>query len=157
MKLVSPAFSAGGEIPSIHTCDGSGVSPELRISDVPADARSLALIMHDPDSKTDWIHWTIWNIDPGTSVIPEGVVSAGTSQGLNDFGVEGYGGPCPQVGRHRYVFELFALDATLTLVPGADAKTLHAALEGRTLVMTTLMGTYLRHLNVTTSIRYPGI
>lgn len=145
MRLESPAFAAGGEIPSVYTCDGRDVSPELRISDVPAGAKSLAIIMHDPDSKTDWIHWTIWNIDPATTVMPEGEVSPGTSQGLNDFGADGYGGPCPHVGRHRYMFELFALDGLLKLPPSSDAKALRAALEGHTLEMTTLMGTYTRH------------
>ena len=144
MRLESPAFSPGGEIPSVHTCDGVGISPELRIFDGPAGAKSLVLILHDPDSKTDWIHWTIWNLDPGTTTMEEGIVPPGASQGLNDFGVDGYGGPCPHVGRHRYMFELYALDARLTLAPGSDVKALRATMEGHTLEMTTLMGTYIR-------------
>lgn len=145
MKLESPAFPSEGDIPSIHTCDGLNVSPELRISDVPEDARSLALIMHDPDSKKDWIHWTLWNVDPDVKVISEDVKPDGADEGLTDFGTVGYGGPCPAVGRHRYVFELFALDLTLTLASGTDAATLRQAMEGHVLASTSFMGTYARH------------
>jgi len=111
MKISSPAFSAGGEIPAKYTCNGPNLSPELQISGAPAGGKSLLLVMDDPDAPTGlFTHWLAWNIDPHTTKFAENSVPAGAVQGTNDFGKRGYGGPCPPSGTHRYYFKIFALD-----------------------------------------------
>lgn len=141
MQLTSNSFSHQTTIPDEHTCKGANTSPELLISDVPARTVSLALIMHDPDAPNgDFLHWTIWNIPAKATVIPAGNVPAGSVQGMTDFGVVGYGGPCPPSGTHRYVFELFALDSQLELPEGAARADLQAALQGHILDSAQLIG-----------------
>src|SRR5512143_1241812 len=122
MTMTSPAFKHGESIPSRHTCDGADVSPALAIANVPAGAKSLALIMDDPDAPGGmWVHWVVWNIDPATKEIGENSFPAGAKQGMNDFRKAPYGGPCPPSGTHRYFFKLYALDADLDL-PAATTK-----------------------------------
>jgi hypothetical protein len=148
MKLTSPAFEHGGPIPSKFTCDGENISPELRIEDVPPAARSLALIMEDPDVPESvrpdrmWDHWVVWNIPPETRSIPEGAAIG--VEGKNTGGNRGYGGPCPPDREHRYFFRLFALDTTLDLHEGAGKKELEQAMQGHILEKAELMGTYKR-------------
>ena len=123
LALQSPAFSAGGDIPVLHTCDGRDVSPPLAWHGVPAAARSLALVVDDPDApdpaapQTTWVHWVLYDIPPQATGLGQGVASnelpAGTRQGRNDWGRTGYGGPCPPTGRHRYFHKLYALDTVL--------------------------------------------
>ena len=81
MKIQSKAFSNNGPIPKKYSCDGEAVNPPLLISDVPVEAQSLALIVHDPDAPgRDFVHWLLWNIDPSTEEISEGEKSdLGTS------------------------------------------------------------------------------
>src|SRR3989338_7622111 len=94
MRLSSPAFSHNQSIPSQYTCDDVDVNPPLAISDVPAEAASLVLIVDDPDApRGDWVHWTVWNIDPKTTSITENSVPAGAAEGTTDFGRTGWGGP----------------------------------------------------------------
>src|ERR1700730_16873973 len=118
MKITSPAFQEGGNIPQKFTCDGANVNPALRLEGITADAKSLVLIVDDPDAPGgSFTHWLIWNIDPKASEISEGSAPKG-AQGKNDFGKSGYGGPCPPSGTHRYFFKLFALDQPLNLSAG---------------------------------------
>lgn len=146
MRLTSSAFEHEGSIPAAYTCDGGDISPPLHIADVPPGAKSLALIMDDPDAVKPaghvWDHWVVWNIDPTTIVIAEN--SAPGIEGVNSRGKNSYGGPCPPDGEHRYYFKLYALSETLDL-PASTLKTdLEQAMDGHILAKTELMGTYTR-------------
>jgi Raf kinase inhibitor-like YbhB/YbcL family protein len=144
MKISSSAFGHNEAVPKKYTCDGSNINPPLTIADVPADAKSLALIVDDPDAPAGtWIHWTIWNINPGLTEIAENSVPAGV-EGYTSFGKPGYGGPCPPSGTHRYFFKLYALDTLLDLSPRADAKQLEQTMQGHILNQAELIGTYKR-------------
>jgi Raf kinase inhibitor-like YbhB/YbcL family protein len=149
MKLQSSAFSAGGEIPQKYTCEGGDTPPPLAWSDVPAQAKTLALIVDDPDApdpkapKMTWVHWVLLDIPKSTTSLPEGgkPLPSGTREGKNDWKRTGYGGPCPPIGRHRYFFKLYALDTRLEL----DAPTksqLEAAMKGHIIAQAELIGTY---------------
>lgn len=146
MQLTSPAFSHDEAIPAEFTCDGSDVSPQLDISGVPSNAKSLAIIVHDPDAPKEggWTHWTLWNIDPDTESIDEDDVPEGAVEGLTDFDEPGYGGPCPPSGTHHYNFTLYALDTELELDEEAGKAELEAAMEGHIIAEATLTGTYSR-------------
>lgn len=149
LTLTSPAFSHNEEIPSIYTCDGKNISPPLVWSDVPKEAKSLALIVDDPDAPgRTWVHWVLYNLPPESKGFPEGVraqqLPAGTKEGLNDFRSSGYGGPCPPSGKHRYFHKLYALD---TILPdlGVPAKAkLEKAMRGHILAEAELVGSYAR-------------
>ena len=118
LKLTSTALAHRGQIPSKYTCDGEDISPPLAWSSVPAEAKSLVLIVDDPDApdpaapKMTWVHWVLYNIPPSASALPEGArqLPAGTLEGVNDWKRTGYGGPCPPIGRHRYFHKLYAID-----------------------------------------------
>lgn len=141
MQLVSPVFNHGDTIPDLYTCKGSGLHPPLLISDVPEATQSLALYVHDPDSPgKDFVHWIIWNISATTTTIPEGRTPTGATEGVNDFGNVGWGGPCPHQGSHRYVFELYALNRELTLPSGAHAFALLDLLKEHGLAKAQLIG-----------------
>jgi Raf kinase inhibitor-like YbhB/YbcL family protein len=150
LTLESPAFREGGEIPSVHTCEGKDVSPALQWSGVPAGARSLALVVDDPDApdpsapKTTWVHWMLYDIPPTATGLGEAVkaLPAGAREGLNDWKRTGYGGPCPPVGRHRYFFKLYALDRTLGDLGQPTKARLEQAMEGHVLAKAQRMGTY---------------
>ncbi len=150
LGLTSAAFKEGGPIPSRYTCDGQDVSPPLSWTQPPAGTKSLALISDDPDApgKT-WVHWVVYNLPPSARELPEAVraeqeLPDGTRQGTTDFGRIGYGGPCPPSGTHRYFFTLYALDAALSLPPGATKQHVEAAMQGHILAHTQLIGTYRR-------------
>lgn len=145
MSLYSPAFLQNGYIPAKHTCDGENVSPPLHIRGVSAKARSLVLVMDDPDALGgDWVHWTVWNMDASTRVISENSVPEGSVEGDTDFELPAWAGPCPREGVHRYVFRLFALDVKLDLPSRASKQQLAAALKGHILDQSTLVGLYGR-------------
>jgi hypothetical protein len=154
MAIRSNAFAHGAEIPRRHTCDGDDLSPSLAWSGVPAAARSLALIVDDPDApdpaapKTTWVHWVLYNIPADSAGLPEGVVSAalphGTREGLNDWRRTGYGGPCPPIGRHRYFHKLYALDTVLPDIGHPTKAALEKAMGGHVIAQCELMGTYRR-------------
>lgn len=146
LKLESSAFSNGGDIPSQYTCDGTNVSPPLKISGVPQSAQSLVLILHDPDAPLagGFLHWTIWNIDPGAAEIPENSVPAEAVTGNNGSGQPGYTGPCPPSGQHHYNFYLYALDAKLDLPLSATKTDIEQAMQGHILEQTILGGLYKR-------------
>ena len=144
MKITSSAFQEGANIPSKFSCDGANTSPPLQISDVPSEAKSLVLIVDDPDAPSGlFTHWEVWNISPQTSTIAEGSTPKGV-QGLNDFGKSGYGGPCPPSGTHRYYFKIFALDRELDLPFGAKRGQLDAAIKAHIIAQGELMGRYSR-------------
>jgi Raf kinase inhibitor-like YbhB/YbcL family protein len=152
LTLTSPDFEPHGEIPSRFTCEGEDISPALTWTDVPEAARSLALIVDDPDApdprapKTVWVHWVLYNLPPSASGLPQGVqprdLPPGTFEGLNDWKKTGWGGPCPPIGRHRYFFKLYALDVELPDLRHPTKKLLEEAMEGHVLARTELVGTY---------------
>ena len=145
LSISSPAFAPNGPIPSKHTCDGIDVNPPLSIGNVPEAAKSLALIVDDPDAPGGtWVHWVVWNIAPGTKEIPGDSVPQGALQGTNDFRNRNYGGPCPPSGTHRYFFKLYALDAVLPLKAGATKADLEPAMKGHILAQAELIGQYGR-------------
>ena len=146
--LASTAFKQGETIPKKYGCGGPDISPPLEWQSVPADAKSLALIVEDPDAPMGtWVHWVIFNIPPESSGLPEHVATDktlpdGAVQGRNDFRKIGYGGPCPPSGTHRYFFLLYALDTTLRLPAGSTKAELVRAMEGHIVGKAELMGKY---------------
>jgi Raf kinase inhibitor-like YbhB/YbcL family protein len=152
LSIASSAFEPGGEIPQAHTCEGKDTSPPLAWSGVPAGAKSLALVVDDPDApdpkapKMTWVHWVLYDIPPTATGLAEAIASrdlpAGTRQGTNDWKRTGYGGPCPPIGRHRYFFKLYALDAVLPDLGTAAKAQLEKAMEGHVIAKAELMGTY---------------
>ena len=152
LTLSSPAFEQGEPIPRRYTCEGDDVSPPLEWAGVPAGTQSLALIVEDPDApdpadpKRVWVHWVLYDIPGDVTSVLEGVggtdLPAGTLEGLNDWKRMGYGGPCPPIGRHRYFFRLYALDATLGDLKHPTKAKLGRAMEGHVLGTAELIGTY---------------
>jgi Raf kinase inhibitor-like YbhB/YbcL family protein len=155
IRLQSPAFSDGGVVPKVYTCDGKNVSPPLTWSGVPESARSLALICDDPDAPMGvWTHWLIVDIPVTAKELPEGVEpkpevtfvpgQEPALQGKNDFRKVGYGGPCPPGGTHHYVFRIYAVDFRWT--PGSDVtrQRVLEALKGHILAEGRLTGLYSR-------------
>ena len=144
MKLSSEAFENEGMIPSKYTCDGADISPQLSISDVPNSAKSLALIMDDPDAPMGtFVHWVVWNISPEKSTIDKGE-KLQELQGITSFGNSEYGGPCPPSGTHRYFFKLYALDTVLDIAGDSNKQALEKAMEDHIIEQTSLMGKYSR-------------
>ena len=143
MKITSWAFGHNTLIDSKYTCEGQNINPPLSIKDIPAGAKSLALIVDDPDApmKT-WVHWTAWNIGPGTSEIAENSIPTGCVEGATSFGSTGYGGPCPPSGTHRYFFKIFALDDMLDLKPGSHTANLTAAMKEHIIDKDEFIGLY---------------
>jgi len=153
-SLVSTEFKNGEAIPSKYTCDADDVSPPLSWSDLPESAKSLVLIVEDPDApdpaapKMTWDHWLLYNVPVAASGLAEGVVAAsspaGTLEGTNSWGRRGYGGPCPPIGRHRYFFKLSAVGVVLPDLGHPSKADLMTAMEGHVLAEAVLMGTYCR-------------
>jgi Raf kinase inhibitor-like YbhB/YbcL family protein len=145
LEVTSSAFRDEGKIPAKYTCDNSNVNPPLHIENVPNTAKSLVLLVDDPDAPGRvWIHWLAWNIDPKTKEIPEGTLPINAVAGTNDFGNVGYGGPCPPSGSHRYYFKVYALDTTLILPASTRKESLEKMMAGHVLTKGSLMGTYSR-------------
>ena len=150
IKLSSTVFQDNGLIPPKYTCDGENVSPPLAWSGVPANAKSIALIVDDPDAPAKtWVHWVLFDLPVSTSEIPEAVqpqpsLPSGGKHGNNDFNKLGYGGPCPPSGTHRYFFKIYALDVETGLQPGVTKDELLSAMEGHVLKQGELMGRYKR-------------
>lgn len=143
MKLISPAFSHKGTIPTKYTCDGSNVSPPFAINDVPPEARSLAMIAEDPDAPGGvFTHWVSYNIPVAVEAIHENTEPGLT--GTNDFNARGYGGPCPPSDTHRYVFTLYALDRKLDLQPGCSRVELQEAMVDHVVETSQVVGLYGR-------------
>jgi Raf kinase inhibitor-like YbhB/YbcL family protein len=125
LKVSSPAFENGGEIPKKYTCDGANVNPPLKIENVPSNTKSLALVFDDIDApRGTYVHWILWNIDPSVKEIKENSVPERVVQEVNDFKKPNYGGPCPPRRAHKYVFKIYALDTLLNLNPNLTKKDL---------------------------------
>ena|SRR3989338_2806707 len=140
MELRSPEFKNNEFIPKKFTCRGANINPELIIIDIPQGTQSIALIFNDPDAASgDWVHWVIFDI-PVVSKIEQN--SAPGKQGVNDFGEIGYGGPCPPLGTHRYVFRIYALDAMLNLEEGISKADLEKAMDRHILAKAELIGLF---------------
>jgi Raf kinase inhibitor-like YbhB/YbcL family protein len=145
MEIESSVFKNNKLIPSKYTCDGENVNPPLLIGDVPENAKSLVLIVDDPDaSRGAFVHWTVWNIDPHIKEIKENSCPQNAVEGRTDFGRPGYGGPCPPSGTHRYFFKLFALNTTLDIDTSTEAADLEREIENNILTKTQLVGLYRR-------------
>ena len=145
MEIRSSAFENNKFIPSLYTCDGKNISPYLTISNVPEDARSMVLIVDDPDAPMGtWVHWTVWDISPDVREISEGSCPPGAIEGVTDFGKPGYGGPCPPSGIHRYFFKVYALDTVLKLEISAKSADIKKAMKNHILNQAQLVGLY-RH------------
>lgn len=140
MKITSPEFGQNSLIPSKFTCEGEDINPALTIEGVPAQAKTLALIMDDPDAPMGtWVHWVVFNI-PVTDKIKENSVPG--TQGTNTAKKLEYHGPCPPYGTHRYFFKIYALDAELDLQEGASKGALEKAMQGHILDKAELIGLY---------------
>lgn len=143
MRLSSPAFGDQQRIPGKFTCDGENTSPPLEIANVPDKAKSLALVLEDPDAPYGtFIHWTLWNLSPRLSRIEENQEPRESVCGKNSWGHNRYGGPCPPTGTHRYEFRLYALDTYLDISGSSNRDQLQDAMEGHILAVARLTGLY---------------
>ncbi|HUZ92714.1 MAG TPA: YbhB/YbcL family Raf kinase inhibitor-like protein [Candidatus Paceibacterota bacterium] len=145
MIITSPSFEDGTKIPAKFTCSGGNINPELGIQNVPENTKALALIVDDPDAPSGtFTHWSVWNIDPGTTVIKEESVPPGSVEGTNSYGHTGWRGPCPQVPgpAHHYHFKLYALDATLNNGSGAIPAEVEAEIAKHAIAKAELIGIY---------------
>lgn len=152
MEILSSEFEHEKEIPTKYTCEGDDISPPLSWKGVPPNAKSLVLIVDDPDApdpkapKMVWVHWVLYNIDPATIGLTENIGLAqlpnGTLQGLTSWKKLTFGGPCPPIGRHRYYHKLFALDVLLPDLKNPTVETLKEAMKDHIIASAELMGTY---------------
>jgi len=150
LALTSDAFKHQGAIPTRFTCEGDDLSPALQWSGVPKNARSLVLVVDDPDApdpaapKMTWVHWVLYNLPPDSTGLSEAVkdLPKGTLEGVNDWRRTGYGGPCPPIGTHRYFHKLYALDTVLPDLGKPSKAKLEDALRGHVIAQAELMGTY---------------
>jgi Raf kinase inhibitor-like YbhB/YbcL family protein len=152
LMIRSTAFDHGGAIPRRYTCEGDDVSPPLAWSELPDGAKSLVLIVDDPDApdpakpRMTWVHWVLYDIPATAAGLDEDVapaaLPAGTREGVNDWKRTGYGGPCPPIGRHRYFHKLYALDTELGDLGNATKAEVERAMKGHVLAEGVLMGTY---------------
>jgi Raf kinase inhibitor-like YbhB/YbcL family protein len=149
LALRSSAFTAAGEIPTVHTCEGKDLAPPLAWSGAPAGTKSLALIVDDPDApdpkapKMTWVHWVVYDLPAAAAELPEGgKLPQGARAGKSDFKKTAWGGPCPPIGRHRYFFKLYALDAPLGDLHEPTKAELERAMKGHVLAQAELIGTY---------------
>jgi len=152
LALKSSAFAHNGEIPRRYTCQGEDVSVPLAWSGVPAGAKSLVLIVDDPDApdpkapRMTWVHWVLYNMPATTTGLKEAVntneLPKGTLEGFNDWKRTGYGGPCPPIGRHRYFHKLYALETVLPAMENPTKADLEQAMKGHVIKKAELIGTY---------------
>ncbi len=144
-EISSPAFANNGTIGKEYGCAGENRNPPLRFGNIPAGAKSLAIVFDDIDAPSgSYVHWILWNIDPRTMEIRNNSVPVGAVQGTNDFKKRNYGGPCPPTRPHRYAFKVYALDTPLSLIPDSTKADLEKAMEGHILGQAELRGTYKR-------------
>ena len=142
LRISSPAFVEDGLIPATYTCDGVDTNPAIHIEGIPGQAKTLAIIVDDPDAPHGtWAHWVAWNI-PVSSQIKENTAIA--TEGVNDFGKHRYNGPCPPSGTHHYHFKVYALNGSLTLSTSTNKKGLEHAMAGHILAFGDMTGRYER-------------
>jgi len=140
LEVSSDAFKANDWIPSLYTCDGKNINPPLRIDHIPDEAKSLALIMDDPDAPGGmWVHWVVWNI-PVTHEIQENKIPG--IEGMNDSKRNHYGGPCPPSGTHHYFFKIYALDTVLDLPAKTKKEDLEKAMQPHIVGFGEIIGLY---------------
>jgi Raf kinase inhibitor-like YbhB/YbcL family protein len=143
MFITSPVFHDRTNVPTLHTCNGENISPALEFRELPAETKSLVLIVEDRDATPGpWIHWLVFNIPPTTASVPAGHIPKGGTEGLANGGTHGYEGPCPKYfsGIHHYHFQLFALDTILDLPPTADKTQVAATMQDHLIDSATLVG-----------------
>lgn len=141
MKITSPFFTDQGTIPAKYTCTGANVNPPLTFSEIPPGTESLVLIIDDPDAQ-DWVHWILFDMDPSVHFIDQDTIPRSATEGTTSFGTQGYGGPCPPSGTHRYFFKVYALNIKL-LLPGTVTKAeVEAKMQGHVLQQAELVGVY---------------
>jgi Raf kinase inhibitor-like YbhB/YbcL family protein len=142
LVITSTAFLNNGDIPTKYSCEGAEVNPPFAIANIPANTKSLAVILHDPDAPMagGFTHWVMWNIEPGDANIPENF--KGATQGLNGTGKEGYKGMCPPTGKHHYHFMVYALDTKLDIDKKTDKAGLEKNMKGHILAQGDLVGLY---------------
>lgn len=156
LVLTSSAFAHQAAMPSHYTCDGANVSPPLMWTGVPVDAKSLVLIVDDPDAPDPaapqrvWVHWLLYNLPVDCNGLVEAVsvLPPGTLEGSNDWHRVGYGGPCPPIGRHRYFHTLYALNGVLPNLWQPDKSALLQAMQGHVLAQGELIGLYQHGVSV---------
>lgn len=143
MKLSSPTFQNNQRIPEKYTCEGEDINPSLEVSEIPRNAKSLVLIVDDPDAPVGtWDHWILFNIPTNTTKIEEDSIPKGATQGKNSWNKNNYGGPCPPSGTHRYFFKLYALDKILNLDKNAKKSEIEKAMQNYILAKAELVGLY---------------
>lgn len=146
LNLESEAFENGGIIPKKYGYKHGNHSPPLKISEIPENTLSLALVMDDPDAMGAvgkvWVHWVLWNIDPNSIDFKENSIPEGCIEGKTDFGEIGYGGPAPPDKEHTYIFKLYALDTKLDLKEGATKQDLEKSMKNHIISETKLEGRY---------------
>lgn len=147
MKISSPNFIDNGFLPAKYTCDGLAISPALNFSEIPVGAKSLALIVEDPDAPSGvFTHWLVWNIPAGAASLSENSLPAGAELGWNDYDQTKYGPPCPPNGVHRYVFKVYALDLKFDgLSPRTDKNKFLELIKGHILAQDEITAKYSRN------------
>lgn len=149
MMFIESVFESQQSIPAKYTCDGENVSPPLKFLQIPSEAKTLVLIVDDPDApRGTFDHWVVWNLPPHLKGLSEGAkelekFSPPSQQGVNGFNKFDYQGPCPPVGKpHHYHFKLYALDTQLTLKAGSSKKEVEHAMQGHIIEQAELVGIY---------------
>ncbi|GIU69332.1 MAG: hypothetical protein KatS3mg002_0568 [Candidatus Woesearchaeota archaeon] len=143
MRIYSPEFNDNSMIPKKFTCQGQDINPQLLFEDIPENAKTLVLIMDDPDAPMGtWVHWVLFNIPSDVTGIPEDSVPDNAVQGLNSWSKNNYGGPCPPSGTHRYFFKLYAIDTELALDDTATKKDVEQAMQGHIIEKAEYVGLY---------------
>jgi Raf kinase inhibitor-like YbhB/YbcL family protein len=141
LQIKSSAFENNQSIPKKYSCHGQEINPPLTVEGVPEEAKSLALIVDDPDAPSGtFVHWIVWNIPASTKKIEENSVPG--IEGLNSAMERGYTGMCPPYGTHRYFFKIYALDGNLDLSINSTKKDLEKAMDGHVLAKGELVGLF---------------
>ena len=144
MNISSPDFADGAKIPKAYTRLGGNRRPTLRIAGVPANAKSLAVICHDPDApgRDGFYHWTVWNLPPETTEIAADTLPNGAVEGITSWGRSGYGGPQPPFGTHRYQFFVYALNTMLDIPAATKPQALSATMQPHIIDQAVLTGMF---------------
>lgn len=143
MKISSSVFNDREYIPRKYTCNGENINPPLEFSEVPREARSLVLIVDDPDAPNGtWVHWIVYNIDPDVTNVREDSIPDNGVAGVTNFGKLEYGGPCPPSGTHRYFFKLYALNKILSIEGKADKDSVERYMRDAVIDHAELVGLY---------------
>lgn len=142
LDVTSRAFENQAFIPVKYTCDGENINPPLTIKNIPAEAKSMVLVIDDADAPIrPWVHWIVWNIPLAREIKENSVPGV---EGWNDFRNQSYGGPCPLSGVHRYLFKVYVLDDLLDLKPAATKTELEKAMNPNIIAFGELIGLYKR-------------